>query len=204
MSSVSKRYVVVSEEKSLYDKVCRRIVKEDPESEIRRASTLKEGCSIAGDARNGIVLADLLDSGYAPPRMLPGRIRREEEMFPDDHVPSRGCASDDIRYIKYYIRMHLGEELGLRLLARRMGISPNYLCTIFKQQENMSIGKFIEKSRLEKAAYLLETENTRTSDIARKVGYKSSSYFSRVFRNVYGTTPTGFREKLRRGIYSHS
>ncbi len=191
------QFVVVSEEKGLYDQVCKAITKDNPGSVVQRAATLKEGCSLAEETGNGIVLADLVDSGYAAPRMLPQRIRQEEEMFPDDHEPSRGCAADDIRYIKYYIRMHLGEDLGLRTLARRMGISPNYLCAIFKEREKRSLGDFIEKSRMEKAAYLLETENTRANEIAKRVGYRNPSYFSRVFRESYGMTPLHYRQKCR-------
>lgn len=193
----SAQFVVVSEEKGLYDQVCKAISKENPGSKVTRATTLKEGFTIAEETGNGIVLADLVDSGYAAPRMLPQRIREEEKMFPDDHEPLRGCAVDDIRYIKYYIRMHLGEDLGLKTLARRMGISPNYLCAIFKEKEKRSIGDFIEKSRMEKAAYLLETENTRSSEIAKRVGYRNSSYFSRVFRESYGVTPMQYRHMAR-------
>lgn len=193
------RYVIVSGKPGLYNQVCDALKKEKPGSSYRRAETLREGVNILAEEGQGILLADLAEAGFFDKKSKPGTGRESAVFYPDCFTPERGKAKEDVGYVKYYIRMHLDEDLSLKTLAKKMNISPNYLCTMFREQEKISISDFIEKNRIEKAAYLLETEDSRTQDISKRVGYHYPSYFSRVFRQYYGFTPTRYRKMKRKG-----
>lgn len=45
------------------------------------------------------------------------------------------------------------------------------------------------------ARELLEHTDMRVSQIAARVGYTDSHYFTRVFREAFGVYPTDFRQK---------
>ena len=92
-----------------------------------------------------------------------------------------------------YIRLHLADDLSLTALSRLVCLSPNYMCMLFRESEGMSLGTFIEQSRMQRAAYLLITEDSQMQEIAARVGYRRVSYFCRAFKSYYGCTPRTYR-----------
>jgi transcriptional regulator GlxA family with amidase domain len=53
--------------------------------------------------------------------------------------------------------------------------------------------EFLKEVRLRRAARLLETTDLPSGWSPSRVGYASRSYFSRAFKELYGTYPAGFR-----------
>lgn len=51
--------------------------------------------------------------------------------------------------------------------------------------------------KLQKAADMLVNTDLPVSKIALDSGFPDQNYFSRVFKKVYGTSPTDFRNKKR-------
>ena len=55
---------------------------------------------------------------------------------------------------------------------------------------------FIREIRLNRAAQLLQSDNSRTiADIAEQVGFNSASYFSKCFQEKFGCRPSEFNQK---------
>ena len=52
------------------------------------------------------------------------------------------------------------------------------------------------KSTNGKAKELLNTNQYKVSDICRMTGYNSVSYFSKVFKEIYGLSPLEYRRKV--------
>jgi AraC-like DNA-binding protein len=50
--------------------------------------------------------------------------------------------------------------------------------------------------RIEKAKNLMLNPNLRVSEIAFEVGFQSLTHFNRVFKNILGHSPTGYRAQL--------
>ena len=50
-----------------------------------------------------------------------------------------------------------------------------------------------EEKKVEKAASLLKTNNSRVSDIAYEVGFDSLATFNRNFNSIYGKSPSEYR-----------
>jgi YesN/AraC family two-component response regulator len=59
----------------------------------------------------------------------------------------------------------------------------------------MRPNKYIQSKRIERAKLLLLSTNNSLKQIAEKVGLDNSSYFTRIFKNHTGKTPSVFREK---------
>lgn len=53
---------------------------------------------------------------------------------------------------------------------------------------------YIQHLRLNKACTLLNTTDSQIGEIAMQCGFDDSAYFSRLFKQVYGITPTQFRK----------
>jgi AraC-like DNA-binding protein len=78
--------------------------------------------------------------------------------------------------------------------AARIGISRMHLNRKLRALTGQSTHDFILGKRLDAARCLL-SGSLPIESIAQSVGFKSSSHFSRVFRERFGTTPSDFRAK---------
>ncbi|MCY9670094.1 response regulator [Paenibacillus alginolyticus] len=93
------------------------------------------------------------------------------------------------------IESEYNTDLSLESLAERIYLSPSYLSYLFKKQKGISINKFITLYRMERAKELLRSSNRKIVDIGLDVGYSNFPYFSSLFKNHYGKTPSQFREE---------
>lgn len=83
--------------------------------------------------------------------------------------------------------------LGLKRVASQVFISPCYLSVIFKKETNITFKNYLIQTRIEKAKELLEKTDLKIYDIAEKVGYNNTRYFSELFQRICGKTPSQYR-----------
>lgn len=81
-------------------------------------------------------------------------------------------------------------------VSDHLGITRNYLFTIFKNSIGHSPLEYITYFKLSKACNLLDDSNNTIENVAYSCGYNELSTFSRAFKNRYGVTPSNYR-KLR-------
>jgi AraC family transcriptional regulator len=94
-----------------------------------------------------------------------------------------------------FIQEHLHEPLTLEDIAQEALLSKFHFHRIFKMVTSESLTQFIQRLRIEKAANILYCESKASlTDIALNCGFSSSGYFSRVFKEHYGISPTEFRK----------
>ncbi len=67
---------------------------------------------------------------------------------------------------------------------------------IFLALQHETIGKFIKRRKLEKAAEYLKFSNTEISDIALEIGYGDIAAFSKAFKKHFRCTPSRFRNSF--------
>lgn len=94
-----------------------------------------------------------------------------------------------------YIRMHICEKLSLQDLALVSGYSEYYLSRKFKKETGMTPNEFINHEKIEYAKLLLSTTPDSIQNISDTLNYCSRSYFSSVFQEHAGITPSEYREK---------
>ena len=80
-------------------------------------------------------------------------------------------------------------DLSISLLSDRLFLSPAHLCTVFKQETGKTISHAITEYRMEEARRLLLSSNMNNCELASRVGYQDSKYFSKVFERYYGMKP---------------
>ncbi len=104
-----------------------------------------------------------------------------------------------IEYIKRinrlteYINEHLDEELDLSTLAELCNLSPYHFHRVVKAFLGESLGAYIGRLRVEKAARSLRYTDMPVQEVAFSVGYNSPSSLTKVFNQYYGISPTEFR-----------
>ena len=94
-------------------------------------------------------------------------------------------------------------NLSTAFVAEQLGLSKSYLCYLFKQDFNEPLTKIVREMRLKQAALDIKTSNLSLNEIAVKYGFKSPSYFSRIFRELYGISPMEYRKRLLRDKMIH-
>ena len=74
--------------------------------------------------------------------------------------------------------------------GRRMGV--NMLVIIHRGSCRFTIGDYILEMRMRHAAYLLRNTYMNVNQAADYLGFSSASYFSRVFKQYYGVSPSAY------------
>jgi len=87
------------------------------------------------------------------------------------------------------------EQFGVVDLSDKMNLSRSQLHRKIKLKTRKSVSQFIRDVRLEEAIRLLRTDSQTVAEVAYEVGFSSSTYFNRCFRQVYGLAPGEVRKQ---------
>ncbi len=86
-------------------------------------------------------------------------------------------------------------DLKIDELAADMGLGQSQFTRKIKALTNYTPVELIRSLRLRRARTLLMSTEKTVSEIAFEVGFTSLTYFSRCYREAFGSTPTDTREK---------
>src|SRR5690606_24173913 len=81
------------------------------------------------------------------------------------------------------------EQFGVSELAYELNMSRSNLLRKVKHLTNLSVSQLIRQVRLKRGMDLLRTSSLTVSEIAHQVGFGSTSYFIKCFREHYGYPP---------------
>lgn len=93
-----------------------------------------------------------------------------------------------------YISGHLDEPLSLEQLAKVAAFSPFHFHRVFSALVGESLGTFIKRMRLERAAArLVSNSSISITEVALDYGYTSPASFARAFKEQFGLSATEWR-----------
>ena len=99
-----------------------------------------------------------------------------------------------------FIRENLSNTmLGVDMIVDHMNVSRT---TLFNKMNNLvgaSTNKYIRRIRIDVAKEMLTKTNKSVGTIAEETGFSESQYFSTVFKQETGMTPSQFKDSLRKG-----
>lgn len=116
------------------------------------------------------------------------RIRENEDSERSKHV---------IQDVVKYIDSHIGEKVYRSQLAELVFYNENYLSRRFREEVGCSISTYIMEKRLEASKNLLTHTSLSITEIGEKVGYDSTAYFIRIFKQQTGKTPNEYRKSSK-------
>ncbi len=93
-----------------------------------------------------------------------------------------------------FIDAHFKEDINIKKVEEVCHYSYRNINRIFEALHHETIGKYIKRLRLEKAAQYLKYSEMEVSDIAHEVGFEDRTSFSKAFKNKYKNSPSAFRK----------
>jgi AraC-like DNA-binding protein len=96
-----------------------------------------------------------------------------------------------------HIDAKLGDDLNLRVLAKRAGLSPAHFAAAFRQALGQSPMRYVRDRRITLAKQHLARGEFTVEQIAARVGFDDPFHFSRVFRKSTGMAPTQYARAVR-------
>ena len=97
-----------------------------------------------------------------------------------------------------YISENYNRAISLATMADIASMTTQSFCRYFKKKTNKTFIQFLNEYRIGKACVLL-IENERTiSEIWDELGFNSSTNFNRMFKKMYGCTPTEYQKRSQR------
>lgn len=88
-------------------------------------------------------------------------------------------------------------ELNVEMIAENVGISRVHLHRKLKELTNQTTRDLIRNVRLKQAATLLAGKKHSINEVATLTGFTNVAYFSTVFKELYGVSPSSYMEKTR-------
>lgn len=105
---------------------------------------------------------------------------------------------EKLKTVMLYIDGNINNDITIQQLADLLHFNPKYFIKYFNKHTGMTPIQYINNKRIELSKHLLCTTDMQIDEIYFNVGFSSSHYFSRVFKNIVGISPTEFRNHQRK------
>jgi AraC family transcriptional regulator len=99
-----------------------------------------------------------------------------------------------VRRIADFVESRVGGPIRIADLALLVGVSVGHLHRAFRATTGQTPLSYINGVRVRRAASILATENVPVAALALRVGFLSPSYFTRIFREITGMSPSALRK----------
>jgi AraC-like DNA-binding protein/ligand-binding sensor protein len=165
----------------------------------RAASKLKEcGVPFAGGIRKAWEATPIIpkDKYGAMVRLLTFFAEQLSALINQIVLEQQNAEPPLVRKAREYIKQHKMEPLSLAAVAQASGASIFHFCKVFKKTTGLKFTDYIARVRLEDAKTQLLNPSRRISEVAYDVGFQSLTQFNRMFKRIFGQSPTEFRANL--------
>ena len=109
---------------------------------------------------------------------------------------------DRINKVIAYTEENLRDELNVEEISRIMACPYVVFQRSFVQIAGITLGEYVRRRKLTKAAYDIQNTDEKITDIAMQYGYDSSDAFTVAFKRLHGVAPVAARkEKVNLKFY---
>lgn len=166
---------------------------------MRAASKLKEcGVPFAGGVRKAWEATPIIpkEKYGAIVRLLTFFAEQLSALINQIVLEQQNAEPELVRKAREYITQHKMEPLSLSAVAQASGASVFHFCKVFKKSTGLKFTDYVARIRLEDAKTQLLNPSRRISEVAYDVGFQSLTQFNRMFKRIFGQSPTEFRANL--------
>ncbi|MFP4976613.1 AraC family transcriptional regulator [Paenibacillus sp. CN-4] len=95
-----------------------------------------------------------------------------------------------------YMEKNYNSGIQINEVAQYLGVHPNYLTAVFKQETGETPKQHLMRVRIKKACELLQQTDYSIQVISNSVGYADQLTFSRAFKHMVGKSPSDYRKEF--------
>lgn len=118
-------------------------------------------------------------------------IRLLIKTFPQNKQPKSDRL---IENIKNYVDSNIEFDIKISHIANIFHYNVQYIGRLFKKSTGLSFNDYLNRQRLNRSKILLTETDLSVLDISSRLGFNNISYFNRLFKKIFGTTPTEYRK----------
>lgn len=120
-------------------------------------------------------------------------LRRVLPIQPCVHV-HKGDHYETVReVIRVIYENYSNPDLDLTRVARELPMPPAHLSRILNRKVGVSFRQLLKNTRIEEAKRMLASRKYSVKEVAARVGFSDSHYFSRSFKELTGQTASEYR-----------
>ena len=94
-----------------------------------------------------------------------------------------------------FINRNFAKQITLDEIASECAMSKYHFVRTFKSVTGTTFRKYHNKTKIEASKFLLEKHDLNITEICYAVGFNDSTYFSRVFRDIEGISPSIYKKR---------
>lgn len=129
-------------------------------------------------------------------QMLIDPAGREQQAY-RSFQPRMTHKDEAIRTLQVWMEGNAASDLTVSALARRSNLSERSLHRRFLNATGLSVNRYVQELRVEKAKGLLELTSLSVNQICWQVGYQDVSAFNRVFKSFSSISPSDYRRRFK-------
>ena len=100
-----------------------------------------------------------------------------------------------VKYAIMFINKNVTRQISRTMIARQVGVDEDYLSRIFHEEMGLPLWNYMNIYRLYVADKMLKETGIPLTEICRKVGFATPSYFNKAFKKLYGYAPGAVRKE---------
>ena len=127
-------------------------------------------------------------------------LRREHALSPRPFLRwSQSLGKGDyVAAARRYVEDHILERVLVQDVAAAIGITPNYLSSLFKRQLGQNFMDYVNATKVKYACALLRDGGHMVYEVSHMLGYDNAYYFTKVFKRYMKMTPTEYQTEFSR------
>ena len=98
-----------------------------------------------------------------------------------------------------YIKDNYHRDLNMAVVSNHISMKYSLFSLAFKEYTGMNFVNYVKELRVNEAKKLLLETDKRINEISTLIGYENGKHFMRVFKNIYGVSPTEYRRNVHVG-----
>ncbi|MGO4696685.1 AraC family transcriptional regulator [Paenibacillus sp. FSL A5-0031] len=101
---------------------------------------------------------------------------------------------DRFKLLIQRIESDFREKMSIEQAAKQVSLNPYHFCKLFKKLTGRTFVEYVNVNRMNEAERLLRESNDTITEIAAKVGCENPNYFTKLYKQYKGITPSQARK----------
>ncbi|MEK0316579.1 AraC family transcriptional regulator [Cohnella sp. 56] len=106
-----------------------------------------------------------------------------------------GRRMDRFKSLILHIEAHYADKLTIEDAAKLVNLNPYHFCKVFKNATGRTFVEFVNQHRMNVADRLLREGKLTVTEIAERIGIANPNYFTKLFKQIKGVTPSEARKR---------